>query len=75
MCPLNNKYYANLFITFVDFRRKHCFGLYILELQSIWSLHFGNSQFGPSYFQLTTNLVLTVNSLTDFVYVANGLHS
>ena len=37
MCPLNNKYYANLFITFVDFRQKHYFS------PTFWSY----SQFGP----------------------------
>ena len=56
------------------YRRKHNFGPYILGSQSIWSLHFGNGQFGPYYFQFAVNLVPTVNSLTENAYVANGLH-
>ena len=55
----------------------HCFGPYILGSKSIWSLHFGNNQFDLCYFQLTINLVFTVNSLTEkslyekWVHVAN----
>ena len=56
------------------FWRKHHFGPYILGSQSIQFLHFGNSQFGPCYFQFAVNLIPTVNSLTKNVYVANGLH-
>ena len=56
-------------------RQKHRFGLYILGSQSIWSLHFGSSQFGPCYFQLAVNLVPTVNLVTENVYMANGVHS
>ena len=43
--------------------------------QSIRSLHFGKNQFGPRYFQLTVNLVFTVNLLTENVYVTNKLYS
>ena len=43
---------------------KNCFGPYIFGSQSIWSLYFGNSQFSPCYFQLATNLIPTINSLT-----------
>ena len=53
-------------------RRKHHFGPYILGLQLIWFLHFGNNQFGSCYFQLTFNLVITVNLLTENGYMANG---
>ena len=31
-------------------------------------------QFGPCYFQIKVNLVITINSLTENVYVTNGLH-
>ena len=48
---------------------------YILRSQLIWSLHFGNNQFGLYYFQSAINLIITVNVLTENVYVANGLHS
>jgi len=34
-----------------------------------------NSQFSSCYFQLTVNLVPTINSLTENAYIANGLHS
>ena len=45
-----------------------------------WSLHFGVTvnlvpTFGPYYFQLAINLVPTVNSLTEYAYVVNGLHN
>ena len=56
-------------------RQKHYFGPYILRLQSIWSLYFDNSQFGSYYFQLTVNLVSTINSLTENAYVTNDGHS
>ena len=55
--------------------RKHYFSSYILVSQSIWSLHFGSSQFSPCYFQLAFNLVPTVNSLTENAYMTNGLHN
>ena len=55
-------------------RRKHHFGPYILGLQSIWSLHFESNQFGPCYFQVTINLVPTVNLLTKNIYMTDGLH-
>ena len=45
-------------------KAKYHFGPYILRSRSIWSLHFGSSQYGPYYFQLSVNLVPTVNSLT-----------
>ena len=64
--------YSNTSSSF--FGEKHYFGPYILESQSIWSLHFSNGQFGPYYFQVAVNLVLTVNSLTENIYVASGLH-
>ena len=54
--------------------QKYHFGPYILGSQSIWSLHFGSSQFSPYYFQLAINLVPIVNSLTKNVYVANGFY-
>ena len=62
-------------LSMIEYRRKHHFGPYILGLQSIWSLHFGNNQFGLYYFQFTINLVSTINLLTENVYVENGLHS
>ena len=33
--------------------------------QSIWSLHFGSCQFGIYYFQLTINLIPTINALIE----------
>ena len=60
---------------FFFFWRKHYFDPSILRLQSTWSLHFGKSQFGHCYFQLTVNLIPTINSLTENSYVANGGHS
>ena len=36
--------------TLIKFWLKYHFGSYILGSQSIWSLHFDNSQFGPCYF-------------------------
>ena len=59
----------------IHFWQKHHFSSYILSSQSIWSLHFSSSQFSPSYFQPTLNLVSTVNSLTKNAYMANGLHN
>ena len=56
------------------FRQKHHFGSYILGSQSIWSLHFGANQFGLCYFQLTLNLIITVNLLTENSYMANSVH-
>ena len=56
-------------------RRKHHFGFYILRSQSIWSLHFGSSQYGPYYFKFGVKLIPTVNSLTENVYVTNGVHN
>ena len=57
------------------YRRKHHFGPspYILGLQLIWSLHFGSNQFGPCYIHLAINLVVTVKSLRENAYVANGM--
>ena len=37
-------------------------------LQSIWFLHFNSNQFDSYYFQLATNLVPTINSLTKITY-------
>ena len=61
-------------VFFFNHRREHHFDLYILESQSIWSLHFGSIQFSPCYFQNVVNLVPTINLLTKNVYVANGVH-
>ena len=47
--------------TLNSYKQKHYFNPYVLGLQSIWLLHFGNSQFDLCYFQVTVNLVLTVN--------------
>ena len=55
------------------YRRKHHFGPYIFESQLIWSLHFGSNQFGPCYIHLAINLVVTVKSLRENAYVANGM--
>ena len=55
------------------FWQKQHFGSYILESQSIWSLHSCNSQVSPCYFQLIVNLVPTINSLMENAYVANGV--
>ena len=41
----------------------------MLGSQLIWSLYFGISQFGPSHFQLTINLIFTINSLTKIKIV------
>ena len=60
-----------LVLTFWDYNQ---FGPYILGSQSIWSLHFSNSQFGLCYFQVVVNLVPIVNSLMENIYVANGFH-
>ena len=60
--------------TLNSYRQKHYFGPYVLGSQSIWSLHFGSNQFHPCYFQVTVNLVFTINSLTENAYVANGVH-
>ena len=60
---------------YVNFRRKYHFGPYILGLKSIWFLHFGSNQFGPCYFQLAINLVLTVNLVMENAYMANGVYS
>ena len=54
---------------------KHYLSSYILKLQLIWSLHFGNNQFDLYYFQSAVNLVLTVNLLTKNVYITNRSHS
>ena len=53
---------------------KTLFWSHILELQLIWSLHFGSSQFEPWYFQLAINLISTINLLIEKVYVANSVH-
>ena len=60
---------------FFFFCRKHYFGPYILGSQSIWSLHFGSSQFGSCYFQLAVNLVPTVKLVMENAYVAKGVYS
>ena len=54
-------------------RQKYHFGPHILESQSIWSLHFCNSQFGLYYFKLRVNSAPTVNSLTKNAYMVNGV--
>ena len=59
----------NLKQFFFFFWQKHHLGS-----QSIWSLHFDSSQFSPYYFQITVNLVPTVNLLTENAYMANGVH-
>lgn len=56
-------------------KRKYYYSLYILRSQSIWSLHFGRSQFSLYYFHLAVNLIPTVNSPTKNIYVVNRLHS
>lgn len=56
-------------------QRKYYYSLYILRSQSIWSLHFGRSQFSLYYFHLAVNLIPTVNSPTENIYVVNRLHS
>ena len=38
------------------------------------ALHFGANQFDHCYFQLTLNLVFTVNLLTENTYIANNVH-
>ena len=38
------------------------------------ALHFGANQFDHYYFQLTLNLVFTVNLLTENAYMANNVH-
>ena len=45
--------------------QKYHFGLYILGLQSIWSLYFGTDPFGPRYFQFVVNFILTFNSIME----------
>ena len=55
-------------------RWKHHFSPYILRSQSIWSLHFDNNKFGPCYFELAFNLVLTISSLMENTYVATYVH-
>ena len=50
------------------FWKKHYFSPYILESQSIQSLHFDSSQFCPCYFQFTVNLIFTINLLMENVY-------
>ena len=72
LCQIINFFIIDMI---VFLRRKHHFSPYILESRSIWSLHFGSSQFGPYYFQLAFNLVPTVNLLTENAYMANSLHS
>ena len=47
----------------------YLFGENTILVPTFW----GYSQFGPYYFQLVVNLVLTVNSLMENAYVANGL--
>ena len=37
-------------------------------------LHFGANQFDHCYFQLTLNLVFTVNLLTENAYMANNVY-
>ena len=54
-------------------RQKYHFGPHILEPQSIWSLHFCNSQFGLHYFQLRVNSAPTINPLTKNAYMVNGV--
>ena len=56
-------------------RQKHHFGPYILESQSIQTLHFESNQFGSCYFQITINLIPTVKWLTESTKVANGMHT
>ena len=60
---------------FIIYRRKYYFGPYILRSQSICSLYFDNGQFGPQHFKFTINLVSTVKSLMENIYVTNGLYS
>ena len=38
------------------------------------ALHFGANQFDHYYFQLTLNLVFTINLLTENAYIANNVH-
>ena len=59
----------------IFFWRKHHLSPYIFESRSIYSLHFSSSQFGPCYFQLTVNLIYTVNSQTKNVYEADRVYS
>ena len=44
-------------------------------LQSIYFRHFDSSQFGSYYFQLAVNLVCTIKSVTENVYMANGVYT
>ena len=59
----------------IFFWRKRHLSPYIFESRSIYSLHFSSSQFGPCYFQVTVNLISTVNSRMKNVYVADRVYS
>ena len=65
---------ANFVHLAINLWRKYHFGHNILGSWSIWSLHFGSSQFGFCYFQFVVNLILTVNSLMENNYIVNGMH-
>ena len=59
----------------IFFWGKHHLSPYIFESWWIYSQHFSSSQFGPYYFQLTVNLISTVNTRTKNVYVADRVYS